>query len=135
MFNTVNYDSEEDILYPNIKIYDPETSTKNSKNNRKRSQLQLNLSAEDLDTFCLYVNNLNSDIVTHSALVNANTMFSLLDMKPYNVNDELRARLEYITLVLEARTSLNLESKTLIKNHVLRNCDKRLKQYIEDEIE
>ena len=133
MFNTVNYESEEDILYPNIKIYDPETSTKNSKN-KKRSSLQLNLSSEDLDTFCLYVNNLNSDVVTHSALVNANTMFTLLDMKPYNVNDELRARLEYITLVLEARVSLNLESKTLIKNHVLRNCDKRLKSYIEEEI-
>ena len=132
MFNAIDYD-ENDILYPNIKIYDPGNG-KTNKRNKNQKSLQLNLSSEELDTFCLYVNNLNSDVVSHSALVNAKTMFDLLDMKPYNVNDELRARLEYITLVLEARVNLNLDTKSLIKNHVLRNCDMRLKKYIEDEI-
>ena len=135
MFNAIDYDNESDILYPNIKVYDPsDTAIKSKGKNKNKKNLQLNLSSEELDTFCLYVNNLNSDVVTHSALVNAKTMFDLLDMKPYNVNDELRAKLEYITLVLEARVNLNLDTKSLIKNHVLRNCDRRLKTYIEDEI-
>ena len=126
MFN-LDYD-ENDILYDNIKVYDP------SDGSTKKKNLQLNFTSEDLDTFCLYVTNLNSDVVTHSALVNAKTMFDMLDMRPYNVNDELRAKLEYIILVLEARVYLNLTSKTLIKNHVLRNCDMRLKKFIEDEV-
>ena len=135
MFNAIDYDNESDILYPNIKVYDPGDSGSRIKGKTKtKKNLQLNLSSEDLDTFCLYVNNLNSDSVTHSALVNAKTMFDLLDMKPYNVNDELRSKLEYITLVLEARVNLNLDTKALIKNHVLRNCDRRLKPYIENEI-
>lgn len=128
MFN-IDYDNQ-DILYDNIKVYDPEMD----KYGKPKKNLQLNLTLEDLDTLCLYVNNLDSDVVTHSALTNAKTMFDILDTKPYNVNDELRARIEYITLVLEARVSLNLSSKSLIKNHVLRNCDKRLKEYIENEI-
>lgn len=124
MFNT-SYD-DSDILYDNIKVV--------SINDNQKGSLQLNFSTEELDTLCLYVNNLDSDIVTHSALVNAKTMFDLMDTKPYNVNDELRARLEYIMLVLEARVTLSLNTKTLIKNHVLRNCDMRLKSYIEEEI-
>lgn len=123
MFNT-SYDDSE-ILYDNIKVVSV---------NEKKDSLQINFSTEELDTICLYVNNLDSDIVSHSALVNAQTMFELMDTKPYNVSDELRSRIEYITLVLEARVTLSLNTRTLIKNHVLRNCDIRLKSYIEEEI-
>ena len=126
MFN-IDYD-ESDILYNEIKVYDP------SDGDIKKKNLQLNFTVEDLDTFCLYVANLDSDVVSHAALTNAKTMFDILDMRPYNVNDELRARLEYITLVLEARVTLNLTTKTLIKNHVLRNCDMRLRPIIEESI-
>ena len=90
MFNAIDYDNESDILYPNIKVYDPgDSGSRVKEKNKTKKNLQLNLSSEELDTFCLYVHNLNSDVVTHSALVNAKTMFDLLDMKPYNVNDEL----------------------------------------------
>lgn len=126
MFN-IDYD-KNDILYNEIKVYDP------SDGDIKKKNLQLNFTVEDLDTFCLYVANLDSDVVSHAALTNAKTMFDILDMRPYNVNDELRARLEYITLVLEARVTLNLTTKTLIKNHVLRNCDMRLRPIIEESI-
>lgn len=120
-----SYDKQEVIN--DVKIYDP----RESGNIRI---LPLKFSIDDLDTFCLYVSNLSSDIVSHSALVNAKTMFEMLDRKPYANNDSLKARIEYITLVLEARVDLNLTAKGLIKSHVLRNCDPRLKDIIEDEI-
>lgn len=126
MFN-LDYDSYGDKIIEDIKVYDPR-STGNIK------VLPLNFTLDDLDTFCLYVNNLSCDAITHAALVNAKTMFEMLDKRPYMNNDSLKARLEYINLVLEARVDLNLSTKSLIKSHVLRNCDARLKDIIEEEI-
>ena len=51
MFN-IDYD-ESDILYNEIKVYDP------SDGDIKKKNLQLNFTVEDLDTFCLYVANLD----------------------------------------------------------------------------
>ena len=51
MFNT-SYD-DSDILYDNIKVV--------SINDNQKGSLQLNFSTEELDTLCLYVNNLDSE--------------------------------------------------------------------------
>ena len=127
MFN-LDYDSYDDKnLIDDVQIYDPRESG-------QKMILPLTLTIDDLDLFCLYVNNLSSDEVTHAALVNAKTMFTLIDKKPYVTNDVLKARLEYITLVLEARVDLSLTTKSLIKSHVLRNCDPNLKDIIQDDI-
>ena len=127
MFN-LDYDSYDDKnLIDDVQVYDPRESG-------EKMILPLNFSIDDLDLFCLYVSNLSSEEVTHAALVNAKTMFALIDKKPYVTNDVLKARLEYITLVLEARVDLNLTTKSLIKSHVLRNCDSNLKDIIQDEI-
>ena len=120
----INYEEDSDILYDNIKVYT---------DNYKKS-LQINFSSEDLDTFCLYVSNLDSEYVTHTALTNTLTLFESLDTKPYNINDELRSKIEYIKLVLDARVNLALSTRTLIKNYVMRNCDMRLKDFISTEI-
>ena len=127
MFN-LDYDSfDEKNLIEDVQVYDPRESG-------KHMTLPINFTIDDLDTFCLYVSNLSADCITHAALANAKTMFEMLDRKPYLMNDSMKARLEYITLVLEARVDLNLVSKSLIKSHVLRNCDTRLKDIIEEEI-
>ena len=127
MFN-LDYDSYEDEnLIEDVQVYDPRDSG-------DKRILPLKFTLDDLDTFCIYVTNLSSDYITHAALVNAKTMFEILDRKPYMNNDSLKARLEYIALVLEARVDLNLTTKGLIKAHVLRNCDPRLKDIIDEEI-
>ena len=48
MFNAIDYD-ENDILYPNIKIYDPGNG-KTNKRNKNQKSLQLNLIL-DLNSF------------------------------------------------------------------------------------
>lgn len=127
MFN-LDYDSYDDSsLIEDVQVYDPRESG-------EKMILPLTFTLDDLDLFCLYVNNLSSDSVTHAALVNAQTMFKLIDKKPYVTNDILKARIEYITLVLEARVDLNLTTKSLIKQHVTRNCDPNLKDIIQEDI-
>ncbi len=123
----LNYDSYDGELIDDVQVYDPRKSG-------SKIVLPLNFTIDDLDTFCLYVNNFSSEYVTHSALVNAKTMFELIDTKNYLNNDSLKGRLEYISLVLEARVDLNLTTKGLIKQHVLRNCNSNLKEIIEEEI-
>lgn len=127
MFN-LDYDSYDDSnLIEDVQVYDPRESG-------EKMILPLSFTLDDLDLFCLYVNNLTSDAVTHAALVNAQTMFKLIDKKPYVTNDIMKARLEFITLVLEARVDLNLTTKSLIKQHVIRNCDPNLKDIIQEDI-
>lgn len=124
MFN-IDYDSYNEVI-ENVKIYDTKCID-------DKRILPLNLTIDDLDLFCQYAISMN-DSVTHAALTNMNTMFSILDRRPFMINDVLKARVEFINLALEARLELNLTSKSLIKSHVLRNCDKRLSEIIEDDI-
>lgn len=127
MFN-IDYDSyDSENLIDDVQVYDPKESG-------KKMILPITFTIDDLDLFCLYVNNLSSEEITHAALVNAKTMFSLIDKKPYVTNDLLKARLEYITLALEARVDLNLTTKSLIKSHILRNCEPNFKDIIQEDI-
>ena len=72
----LNYDSYDGELIDDVQVYDPRKSG-------SKIVLPLNFTIDDLDTFCLYVNNFSSEYVTHSALVNAKTMFELIDTKNY----------------------------------------------------
>ena len=124
MFN-LDYASED--IIEDVLVYDPRDS-------KDYCLLPLNLSIDELDQFCLYSVTMRADSVTHSALANMKTMFEMLDPKPYRTNDSAKARLEFIKLAMEARCELNLTSKTLVVQHILRNCDRRLKDIIDQEV-
>ena len=109
-------------------IYDPRTVL------GEKYILPVHFSLEILDIFCSYVIDMDNDAITHSALENAKIMFEILDKRSYMNNDSLKARLQYIELVLDARIRLNLDKKSLITQHVLMNCDSSLKEIIEDEV-
>ena len=94
----------------------------------------IHFSLEILDIFCSYVMDSNNDEITHSALNNTKTLFEILDKRPYYNNDSLRARIEFISLALEAKIDLNVDKKSLIVSHILRNCTSSLKEIIETEI-
>lgn len=96
--------------------------------------LPIRFGLEILDIFCSYVIDIDNDSIPHAALENVKIMFEILDKRPYFNNDSLRARLEYITLVLNARIDLNLDKKSLITQHVLMNCEPSLKDVIEEEV-
>ena len=124
MFN-IDYDSYDEVI-ENVKMYDTKCID-------EKRILPLNLTIDDLDMFCQYSMSMN-DSVTHASLSNMNTMFAILDRRPFMINDVLKARVEFINLALEARLELNLTSKNLIKSHILRNCDNKLKEIIEEDI-
>lgn len=127
MFN-LDYDSyTENELIEDSKIYDPR-STGNTK------ILYLNLTIDELDTFCQYVSNFDSEYITNASLINVKTMFDMLDRQPYRINDSMKARLEFIDLALEARLDLNLNQQNLLIKHIERNCDKNFKEIIQEEI-
>ena len=109
-------------------IYDPRTVLGD------KYILPVRFGLEILDIFCSYVIDIDNESIPHASLENAKILFEILDKRPYLNNDSLRARLEYITLVLNARIDLNLDKKSLITQHVLMNCDPSLKEVIEEEV-
>lgn len=111
-----------------IMVYDPR------KDNNDQWLLPLNYNIEDMDMFCSYVMNM-SDTVSRSALTNLQTMFEIMDMRPYSNNDLMLSRIEFIKLALDARLNLELERKRLIITHIQRNCDKHYEDLIENIIE
>lgn len=96
--------------------------------------LPVHFGLEILDIFCSYVIDIDNEYISHNALENAKVLFEILDKRSYMNNDSLKARLQYIELVLNARINLNLDKKSLINQHVLMNCDSTLKSIIEEEI-
>lgn len=96
--------------------------------------LPIHFGLEILDIFCSYVIDIDNEYISHNALQNVKVLFEILDKRSYMNNDSLKARLQYIELVLDARISLNLDKKSLINQHVLMNCDSSLKYIIEEEI-
>ena len=96
--------------------------------------LPVHFGLEILDIFCSYVIDIDNEYISHNALENAKVLFEILDKRSYMNNDSLKARLQYIELVLDARINLNLDKKSLINQHVLMNCDSTLKSIIEEEI-
>ena len=96
--------------------------------------LPVHFGLEILDIFCSYVIDIDNEYISHNALENAKVLFEILDKRSYMNNDSLKARLQYIELVLYARINLNLDKKSLINQHVLMNCDSTLKSIIEEEI-
>lgn len=122
-----NVDYNDTTLIEDVQVYDP-------RDGKNKYKLPLNFNIDDLDQFCLYVSNTDSDAVTPAALANAKTLFEMLDNRPYNNNDALKARLEYINLALEARIDLALNTKPNIRTYVLRNCNSKLKDILEKEI-
>lgn len=117
-----NYDEYDDMSYdPRVVLGD-------------KYVLPIHFGLELLDIFCSYVTDVDNESIPYNALTNAKIMFEILDKRSYNNNDSLKARLEYIKYILEARIDLNLDKKSLIINHVLMNCDPNLKEIIEDEI-
>ena len=96
--------------------------------------LPVHFGLEILDIFCSYVTDIDNEYISHNALENVKVLFEILDKRSYMNNDSLKARLQYIELVLDARINLNLDKKSLINQHVLMNCDSSLKDIIEEEI-
>lgn len=128
MFNLDALNDIEPMPPDDISTYDPRDK------NGDKYLLPLHFNFEILDLFCAYVFDLDNEYIPHAALVNMKTMIEMLDKRPYMNNDELKARLEFIMLVLEARIDLNLDKESLITNYVLNNCDSNLKDIIEDEL-
>ena len=126
------FDLDYDNFQPSDNFHDVQVVDPRDHGNN--TILPLIYSIEDLDTFCEYVIDLKSEYLSRSALSNAKIMFDIMDKRPYFNNDSLKARLEYIQLVLEARIDKNLTTKRLIDSYVLRNCDSNLKDIIEEEI-
>lgn len=96
--------------------------------------LPVHFGIEILDIFCSYVMDIDNDAIPHGALSNAKILFEILDIRPYMNNDSLKARIEFIRLVLNARIDLNLDKKSLILQHVSMNCSPLLKDVIESEV-
>lgn len=96
--------------------------------------LPVHFGLEILDIFCSYVTDIDNEYISYNALENVKVLFEILDKRSYMNNDSLKARLQYIELVLDARINLNLDKKSLINQHVLMNCDSSLKDIIEEEI-
>lgn len=125
--NYENYDGSSE--FTDIKVYDPRRSkTKTPK------ILQIIFTLDDLDEMCRYVFDLDSNIITDASLENMKILFNILDMQPYVNNDDLLARIEFITLILDARIDNQLNTKSLLEAHALRNCNKNFRDIIENDI-
>lgn len=96
--------------------------------------LPVRFGLEILDIFCSYVMDMESEVIPHGALENTKILFEILDKRPFMNNDALKARIEFIQLVLNARIDLGLDKKGLINQHVLMKCTPVLKEIIEDEV-
>lgn len=111
-----------------------EIQTIDPTNGNENMVLPISFRVYDLDLFCAYVVDFEHEAVSHAALVNAQTMFKLITKTPYERDDLLKARINFILLALEARIDLNVTNKALVEQHIRRNCHPNFSDIIDDDI-
>lgn len=98
----------------------------------KFNKVPLKLDIETLDVLISYTCNTTSKSITRSALNNLFNMINMINMNLYRNNQSLRARIELIQLILEARLHMGFDNRKLLLNYALERSD--YKEMIREEI-
>lgn len=102
------------------------------KNDSNRIPLKL-----DIDTLDMIVSYLFTDsgFITRGCVASVKKLFDMLDMRLYESDDSLEARVNFIKRVLEAKLQLNMENKSVILNYARSTKHKKIMKELETMID
>jgi hypothetical protein len=97
------------------------------------SKVAMNFDIETLDSFCVYVMNLESPFITRACLTNMHELFKISDLSNITSTPKM-ARVQFIKKALEARIKVNMGNKKMILSHILMHVDKEYRKDIKNDI-
>ena len=98
----------------------------------KYKKVPIKLDIETLDLLLAYAYDIDNAFITRSALNNLFTLISLCNMNMYKNNQSLRARIDLLSLLLEARLHMGFDNRKIMLNYALEKCEN--KNLIREEI-
>lgn len=86
-------------------------------------KVPIKFDVETLDSLLAYAYTENSAFLTRAALINLNSLIDMINMNKYKNNQQMKARIDYLKLLLEARLEVGLDNKKLMANYALDKCE------------
>jgi len=98
----------------------------------KFKKIPIKFDIEILDLFLAYAYDVDNQFITRSALNNMYTLINMCNMNLYKNNPGLRARIELLSYMLEARLHMGFDNRKILMNYAIENCEN--KNYIKEEV-
>jgi replicative DNA helicase len=119
--------------------YEENTNTSTGKSGKIKAnpgtnfkKVPLKIDIETLDLLLAYCYEMDSPFITRTALMNFQTYIEMINMNRYRNNQSLKARIDFIKLLLEGRLVLGFDNKKLLVNFALDKSEYR--ELVKEEI-
>jgi len=89
----------------------------------KYKKIPIKFDIEILDLFLAYAYDVDNQFITRSALNNMYTLIMMCNKNLYKNNPALRARIDLLSHMLEARLHMGFDNKKILMNYALENCE------------